>query len=199
MTFTHLAKKVKEHLNQDHRYAHCVRVARMAENLARAHGEDPHKARTAGMLHDLARLYSGPRLLAESEQRALPIDTYAREFPLVLHAPLSALLAQEMFGVDDPAIHSAIAKHTLADANMSPLDCIVYLADSLEPGRTFEGRAEIADLARRDLFGAMRATIGSSLRYLSQSRTAPAPQTAGAMAAFGVTPASLEVGTARDS
>ncbi|MFN2449641.1 MAG: bis(5'-nucleosyl)-tetraphosphatase (symmetrical) YqeK [Candidatus Baltobacteraceae bacterium] len=199
MTFSELAARVRSELAQDHRYAHCVRVARMAENLARAHRADPHKARIAGMLHDLARLYSSEKLLAESAARGLPVDAYAQSHPIVLHAPLSAHLAREHFGVDDPAVLSAIAKHTLADAVMSPLDCILYLADSLEPGRTFEGRADLADLAARDLFAAMYATIESSLRYLKHNRIAPAPQTAAAMAAFGPRPASLEVGTAGHS
>jgi len=68
MTFTEICKRVREHLGQQHRYGHCVRVARMSENLARIHGADPAKARIAGMLHDLARLYSPERLLRESAE-----------------------------------------------------------------------------------------------------------------------------------
>ncbi len=164
MTFTQLAQRVRKHLDQEHRYAHCVRVARMSENLARAHGVDPGRARLAGMLHDLARLYSAPRLLRESRKYGLPIDDFARAHPVVLHAPLSARLAREMFGVEQEDVLCAISKHTLADAQMSPLDCILYLADGLEPGRAFEDRARLADLAFADLGAAMRATIASSLR-----------------------------------
>lgn len=188
--FTQLAKRVRAHLGQEHRYSHCVRVARMSENLARIHGADPRKARVAGMLHDLARLYSAERLLRESSERGIPIDDYAREHPVVLHAPLSARLAGEMFGIDDPDIRSAIAKHTLGDGDMSALDCILYLADGLEPGRDYEERAELAALAERDLREAMRATIASSLRYLTQRHLPIAPQTAAAMSAFGASPRS---------
>ncbi len=196
MNFTQLSKRVRTHLGQQHRYAHCVRVARMSENLARRHGADPSKARLAGMLHDLARLYPANRLLQESEQYGLSIDAYAREHPIVLHAPLSARLAREQFGVTDPEVLSAIAKHTLADAQMSPLDCILYLADSLEPGRNFAQRAELADLATRDLRAAMSATIASSLRYVTQRQLPIAPQTAAAMKTFGLEADALEVRTA---
>lgn len=184
--FTQIAKRVREHLGQDHRYAHCVRVARMSETLARIHGADPRKARTAGMLHDLARLYSSERLLRESAEHGIPIDDYGREHPVVLHAPLSAQLARSMFGVADPEVLSAIAKHTLGAGEMSVLDCILYLADGLEPGRDYEERAGLAALAQRDLRGAMRATIASSLRYLTQRRLPIAPQTAAAMRTFGL-------------
>lgn len=187
MTFTQLARGVREHLAQEHRYAHCVRVSRMAENLARAHGIDRGKARLAGMLHDLARLYSADRLLHECVERGIPVDEYAREFPVVLHAPLSAQLARDMFGVTDREVLSAIAKHTLAAPEMSPLDCILYLADGLEPGRDFDERAELADLAFRDLNSAMHATIASSMRYLTQRRLPLAPQTAAALKALNRT------------
>jgi predicted HD superfamily hydrolase involved in NAD metabolism len=186
MTFTELAQRVQKHLGQQHRYAHCVRVARMSENLARAHGADPHKARLAGMLHDLARLYPAERLLRESTEFGLPVDDYAREHPVVLHAPLSAYLARSMFGIADAQVLSAIAKHTLGAREMSPLDCILYLADGLEPGRDFSERARLAAVAERDLNEAMRATIASTLRYLMQRNLPIAPQTAAAMHTFGL-------------
>ena len=186
MTFTELCKRVRTHIGQDHRYAHCVRVARMAENLARIHGADPNKARTAGMLHDLARLYSNEKLLQECERLAMTISEFERTHPIVLHAPLSAELAHSDFGVNDPQVLSAIAKHTLAAGEMSPLDCVLYLADGLEPGREYPERAELAALAESDLAEAMRATIRSSLRYLMSKHLPLAPQTAAAMKTFGV-------------
>ncbi len=185
MTFTELCKRVRKHIGQDHRYAHCVRVARMAEDLARIHGADPDKARIAGMLHDLARLYSEERLLAECEQRGMAISDFEHAHPIVLHAPLSAELARAEFGVNDPDVLSAIAKHTLASGEMSVLDCVLYLADGLEPGRDYSGRAALAEMAGRNLPGAMRATIESSLRYLSSKHLPVAPQTAAAMRTFG--------------
>jgi predicted HD superfamily hydrolase involved in NAD metabolism len=195
MTFTELAKRVREHLGQDHRYAHCVRVARLSENLARIHGADPRKARLAGMLHDLARLYSAERLLHQSAEYGIAADDYAREHPVVLHAPLSAALARHLFGIEDAEVLSAIAKHTLGAGEMSPLDCILYLADGLEPGRDFAERSSLAALAQRDLPGAMRATIHSTLRYLKQRQLPIAPQTAAAMRTFGLEADVTEAGT----
>lgn len=188
-----LEQRVREWLGQEHRFEHCKRVAAFAVDLARIHGVDEDRAYLAAMLHDLARLYSAKRLLAECEERGVPIDAYARDNPLVLHAPLSAALAADAFGVSDLQVLSAIAKHTLADKEMSPLDAIVYLADTLEPGRSFEARERLATLAKNDLFGALRVTIENSMRYLQESRIDPAPQTAQALAALGPGAQSLEV------
>ena len=179
------ARAVRAALAQRHRYAHVLRVARFAERLARAHGLDAGAARTAALLHDLARLYASDRLLRECAERGMAIDAFERGNPVVLHARLGAELARERFGVDDPDVLSAIRKHTLADAVMSPLDKVVYLADGLEPGRDFADRAALAALAFRDLDAAMRAMLASSTTYLLERGLAVAPQSLAAAGAFG--------------
>ena len=184
LSFSRLSRGVREAIGQDHRYAHTVRVARLAERLALAHGESTSRARTAGMLHDLARLYSAERLVRECEARGLPIDAFERETPIVLHARLGAELARERFGIADPAVLSAIAKHTVGAADMSRLDAIVYLADGLEPGRGFPERAGLEALAFRNLEDAMVAVIRSSDAYLRGRNLAVAPQTIAALAYF---------------
>jgi len=188
VTYVELARRIHAHLGQDHRYAHVVRVARAAELLAQRHGMSTHKARLAGMLHDLARLYPPARLIAECEMRQMTIDAFEREHPIVLHARLGACIAQEAFAVHDPEILSAIAKHTVADAEMSPLDCVLFLADGLEPGRTFVERDNLWRIAERSLAGGMRATLEQSLRYFEKKGLAVAPQTAAAAKRFGVIP-----------
>jgi predicted HD superfamily hydrolase involved in NAD metabolism len=159
LTFTELARKVREQIDQEHRYAHSVRVARCADILATRHGVSARKARVAGMLHDLARLYSGERLIAESRARGFTISDAERDHPTLLHARMGAAIARERFGIADPEILSAIEKHTLGATEMSPLDCVIYLADSLEPHRTFAEREELWQLALHDLRAATRETM----------------------------------------
>ncbi len=191
-----MCRGVRAHLNQEHRFAHSVRVARFADRLAQVHREDAARARVAGMLHDLARLYSPPALLAQSQARGLAITPFERQSPLVLHAPLGAELARELFGIEDDAVLSAIRKHTVAAPTMSALDCIIYLADSLEPERMFPQRPALAELAFADLRAAMRATIVVSMRYLRKRSLPVAPQTLAAARFFGAPGNDEEVSTA---
>jgi predicted HD superfamily hydrolase involved in NAD metabolism len=186
MTFITLARRVRAHIAQDHRYEHTVRVARCADVLAQRHGVDPGSARLAGMLHDLARLYPPGRLVSECESRGMEIDAFERAYPVVLHARLGAAIAAESFDVHEPAVLSAIEKHTTGSADMSPLDCTVFLADSLEPGRDFPERAEQWELAKRDIPAAMRSVLAQSVGYLSRKGQAVAPQTVAAARTFGV-------------
>jgi len=181
------AHRVRDELDQAHRYAHVVRVARFAERLAVAHRVDAARARVAGMLHDLARLFSAERLLTECAARGLPVDPFERANPIVLHARVGAELARERYGVDDESVLSAIRKHTLADAVMSPLDAVVFLADGVEPGRDFGDRAALAALAFHDLDAAMRAALQSSIAYLRSRGQAISPHTLAAADRYGIT------------
>ncbi|MGP6158389.1 MAG: bis(5'-nucleosyl)-tetraphosphatase (symmetrical) YqeK [Vulcanimicrobiaceae bacterium] len=181
LTFGELCREVRKELGQEHRYAHTLRVARLAGRLARAHGEDAGRASTAAMLHDIARLFPSDRLVAECDVRGLAPDAFEITHPIVLHARLGAQLARERFGIDDEAVLSAIAKHTLAAEEMSPLDTIVFLADALEPGRSFDDRAALEALAFENLWTALAAVLRSHLDYLKRRKLEPAPQTLAAL------------------
>ncbi|HEY2555333.1 MAG TPA: bis(5'-nucleosyl)-tetraphosphatase (symmetrical) YqeK [Candidatus Cybelea sp.] len=185
-TYAELSRRLRGHLGQQQRFAHSVRVARCAELLAQRHGADTGKARLAGLLHDLARLYSPGRLLAESQERGLAIGDAERANPMLLHARLGAEIARERFGVDDAEVLSAIEKHTTGAAQMSLLDCIVYLADSLEPGRSFERRHALWQLARNDLASAMRAVLLSAIEHNVRKGQATMPATLAAAESFGL-------------
>lgn len=178
-------------LDQDHRYAHVIRVARAADLLAQRHGADAERARTAGLLHDLARLHSASALLAECERRGIAVDAFARRHPVVLHAPLGAAYAREFFDIDDPQILSAIEKHTVGALEMSELDCIVYLADGLEPGRAFPEREALWNLALRDLRAATIETMRNSVAYLERTGGEVAPVTLAALREHRTTEGSL--------
>ncbi len=182
--FAEISRGVRAALGQDHRYAHVIRVARLADRLAQRHGEDPARARLAGLLHDLARLYTSERLVAECEARAMPIDAFERRNPIVLHARLGAELARERFGVTDEGVLDAIRRHTVAAGSMSRLDAIVYLADGVEPGRQFPERESFEALAFVDLDAAMAAVLRSSVAHLERQGLEAAPQTIAALATY---------------
>jgi predicted HD superfamily hydrolase involved in NAD metabolism len=184
LRFAELARAVREELGQEQRYAHVVRVARLAERLAMRHGESTEKARVAGLLHDLARLYPPARLIEECERREMPIAGFERANPIVLHARLGAELARERFGVEDPAILSAIRAHTVPAPRMSRLDEILHIADGVEPGRSYPERAAIENLAFQELDAAMLRVILATVAYLRSVGAEIAPPTFAALAVY---------------
>jgi predicted HD superfamily hydrolase involved in NAD metabolism len=148
------------------RYRHVLGVARMAEKLARRYGASTLKARTAGLLHDVARQWSPDELLAYAAVHGLAIDDAERAAPVLLHARVGADVARREFGVDDRDTLAAIETHTVAVTGMSDLQKIVFIADSCEPSRRFEGRAALEAAAFVSLDAGMRAGLQSSFEHL---------------------------------
>lgn len=117
------------------RVEHILGVEQMAIDLARHHYVDVEKAAQAGLMHDLAKYFKSKRLLEMARAEGLPIDPIDEANPHLLHADVGAIVARDEFGVTDAQILAAIANHTLGRPEMDDLSCVVFLADSLEPGR----------------------------------------------------------------
>lgn len=143
-----------------HRFRHTLSVARWAEALSRRHGEDPGRARLAGLLHDCAKEMPALRLSTIVRLHRLPVP--GKNFILkhrrydLFHAHVSAWVARTSFGVRDRAVLSAIAKHTLGDERMSRLDKVLYVADFSAPQRSYAAAARVRKIARKDLDAALR-------------------------------------------
>ncbi|NCJ07214.1 HD domain-containing protein [Synechococcales cyanobacterium C] len=150
-----------------HRLKHILRVEQMSMALAQAYDLDVAKAAQAGLMHDLAKYYRPQRLLALAREAGLAIDPVDEADPRLLHAAVSAVVAQQEFGVQDAEILAAIAHHTLGEPGMSPLSCVVFLADSLEPGRgdTPELK-ELRKVAHHNLQRAVWMTCDRTLAHL---------------------------------
>lgn len=117
------------------RVEHILGVEQMSIDLARHHNLDVEKAAQAGLMHDLAKYFKSSRLLEMARSEGLPLDPVDEANPHLLHADVGAIMARDQFGVTDTEILAAIANHTLGRPGMDDLSCVVFLADSLEPGR----------------------------------------------------------------
>jgi predicted HD superfamily hydrolase involved in NAD metabolism len=160
------------------RVQHILGVEQMARELALHHQLDVEKAAQAGLMHDLAKYFKPQLLLQMAEAEGLPIDEVDVAAPHLLHADVSAIVARDEFGITDPEILQAIADHTLGRAGMSPLSCIVFLADTLEAGRgdTPELQA-LRELSYQNLTQAVWRTCDYSLQYLLSTRCLIHPRT----------------------
>lgn len=154
------------------RFAHTEGVARTAVRLARLHGADPERAELAGWLHDCAKGIPVERQVAECDRLGVPLDAWTRACPPVVHGELGAFFARRDYGVDDPEILQAIRRHTVGAADMSALDKVVFLADLVEPGRSFEGVEALRALADEDPDEALLVSVERQLA-LNAARRRP--------------------------
>jgi predicted HD superfamily hydrolase involved in NAD metabolism len=160
------------------RIRHILRVEQMSIDLARHHGIDPDLAAQAGLMHDLAKYFKSDRLLTMAENAGLILNDIEQQVPHLIHADVSAIVAREEFGITHEGILNAIANHTLGKPGMDPLSCIVFLADSLEPGRgKTDELNELRALSLENLKIAVWRTADYSLQYLLKSQQLIHPRT----------------------
>jgi predicted HD superfamily hydrolase involved in NAD metabolism len=158
------------------RLEHSLRVAALAEELARRFGAAPEAAAVAGLLHDYCRELPAEPLLAAAGRHGIRVDTVAARRPAgLLHAPVAAAELRAA-GLVDAEVAGAIARHTVGGAGMTTLEQILYLADFCEPGRDFPGLDEVRALARDSLAAAVAEAARLSLLDLVERRRGVVPE-----------------------
>src|ERR671932_1766089 len=160
------------------RLQHILGFEQMSVELARHYDLDVEKAAQAGLMHDLAKYFKPAVLLQMARDEGIEIDPVCEATPHLLHADVSAIVARDQFGMQDEEVMDAIAHHTLGRPGMSPLSCIVFLADSLEPSRGNTPELErLRQVSFSNLYQAIAVTCEYSLRFLFDSHCLIHPRT----------------------
>ena len=160
------------------RIKHILGVEQVAGDLARHYGLDEAKARSAGLLHDLAKYFKPQLLLEIAKAEGLELDSVLIAHPHLLHADVSAIVARDEFGVVDREILDAIANHTLGRPNMSQLSCTVFVADTIEPSRGNTPELEaLRSTSVQNLYAAVWQASDYALKYLLETRCYIHPRT----------------------
>lgn len=169
--------KLSQHLSPK-RLQHSIGVSRTAESLAKRYDYDVMQARLAGILHDCAREIPRNQLWLKAKKLGIAADdVVVRAEPVLLHAPLGAVVAQKEYGVTDRAVLAAIVSHTTGGRGMTLLAKIIYLADAIEPGRSFSGVDELRNVAEQDLNQALLLAYDQSIKYILDKHSLIHPDT----------------------
>lgn len=162
-----LQKKMKEALSED-RYEHTIGVMYTAESLAMRYGVDMTKAAVAGLLHDCAKCIPNAQKIKMCKKKDIEITDMEEKNPSLLHAKLGAYLAEEVYGITDPEILSAIRWHTTGKPDMSMMDIIIYMADYIEPNRDKAPNLRaIRKLCFENIEEALYQVLEGTLEYLA--------------------------------
>lgn len=116
----------------EERLLHSLGTAQCAVDLAQKFNLDERKAYIAGLLHDCAKCLDYDKLISLA-QNIEGLEDEERSNPKVVHAPVSAYLAKEEFGIEDEEILSAIRVHTIGKLDMTLFEKVIFLADKIEP------------------------------------------------------------------
>ena len=136
MAYTDISIPEIEHWLKDNlveeRYIHSLGVMEAAVELAQMFNLDVEKARLAGLLHDAAKCFPNEELLDIIKEHIPEVHECELLNYKTLHAPVSAYLAKEKFGISDSEILDAIRWHTLGRCGMTKFEKIIFLADKIE-------------------------------------------------------------------
>lgn len=161
-----------------HRLQHILGVEETSIALARCHQVNEQQAAKAGLMHDLAKFFPPPKLLKIAAEAKIPIDEICLNQPHLLHAEVGAVVARQVFKVDDQEILTAIGNHTLGTPQMSELSCVVFIADALEPNRGDNPElAAMRTVATKNLYKGVQQTSDYSLKYLVNKQKVIHPRT----------------------
>lgn len=127
---------VKQTLSEK-RFIHSVGTMNMARKLARIYGENEEDAALAGLIHDIAKEMSKEEIYDYIKKYNIEMDEIEKENIGLMHAKIGASIAKERYGANKE-IQNAILYHTTGNIKMDRFAKIIYVADKIEEGRTYE-------------------------------------------------------------
>ena len=171
---------IKEYLTKTlstKRFIHSENTAKTAERLALMYKIDSKKAYLAGLVHDCTRELDMSLQLDMLKALKIEVDELTLSTKELIHAFTAEYLLKNEFNIRDEDVISAVKFHTTGKENMTLLDKIIFLADVMEPSRSFPGVDFIRQLAIEDIDEAILAAFDSSIRFLLGKRQRIHPNT----------------------
>lgn len=137
-----------------------------ADRLATRFGADREKTRLAALSHDIYRGVKADALNIYVKQLGLP-KKYLDNCNLA-HAKVAAEMLKKDFDITDEDVLNAVRYHTTGRPGMSMLEKVIFLADSIEPGRNYPGVDEIRTAALTDIDKACLMCLERTIDYINQ-------------------------------
>lgn len=176
MDIFEIEEKIKS-MTKSTRFDHCKGVQLMAGELAEHYGLDRKKAELAGLMHDCTKNLPVDEMLRLCDELGCELDWVTKNEHKLIHAPLGAYYAKEVFGIDDDEIFDAIYYHTTAKENMSLFTKIIYIADVVEPNRKYDMIEEIRQLAFENIDLAIIRVIDYTIKKIIENNRMIHPKT----------------------
>lgn len=174
-----LKKYLEDNLTPE-KFDHSYRVAEYACRLARLHGADEAQVYLASLLHDITKCWGKNRQLEYLQKKRYKLLPEDRQAPQIYHQITGALFAYDKFFVKNKEILQAIKCHTTGKERMTLIDKILFLADSIEPARSYEGVDYMRQVAEQDLNRAVLMNFDRSITYIIEKGFFLHPQTVAA-------------------
>lgn len=149
LSFEEIYQKVQNTLSEK-RFYHSKCVMEACIELAKQYGEDIEKAKIAGIVHDIAKEIPKEERIEIAKEYGIELDDIEKNSKGLIHAKLGAKICEKEFGLGEE-ICSAVKYHTTGKENMTLLQKIVYVADTISLDRNYKYTEEVRSIAKEDL------------------------------------------------
>ena len=179
-----IVAKEKSNMTED-RFEHCIGVSRTAKRLAELNQYDADKAALAGFIHDYAKQVSVEEYREVIKTKGFDQDllNWNRS---IWHGIVGTYFIQRDLKITDTEILTAVRRHTTADVEMTTLDKIVFMADYIEPGRSFPGVEEARKITYANIDKGVGYQLAHTLEFLIEKRNKIYPRTLDAYNVWGI-------------
>ncbi len=176
-------KNIVQNQLSEERYAHTLRVTEVALELADIYRASKEKVQYAAMFHDY--LKEIPINELKKMIQTCHGSTDVLEYhPALWHGPAAAIHIHEEFKMTDSSILRAIKYHTTGRSNMDLVEQIVFIADYIEPARSFPNIDKIRKAALTNIEEAIRMALANMIIYLIHQGALIYPKTMEAYNAY---------------
>jgi ribosome silencing factor RsfS/YbeB/iojap len=160
---------LKIYKDKPQRLNHVLGVRDTAIELGKLHGCDLKKLEIAALLHDITKYESleiHRKLIKSYYSNA---EEILHEYnPKILHAFSAVVVAKNKYGVQDNLILNAIQNHTVGRKAMSIYSKIIFIADYIEPNRTYDSCKKVRKIAYENLDLAVYTAINDSILFFEK-------------------------------
>lgn len=164
-----LEENLKSYLQEnlsERRYKHTMGVYESAIKLAKLYGADLEKAKIAALAHDIAKEITIEEQKEILRKNNFEITKIEEASPQILHGFAGSILLENIFGVDDEEILSAIDFHSTGKSDMSILEKIIYIADYIEDGRVYDGVEALRETTYKSLDDGVLEGLNNTIKIV---------------------------------
>lgn len=139
---------------------------RLAEKYGGEHPEElVEKAEAAALFHDMYRGVAVDILNYYVKHLGLDEKRY-KDSPNLAHGKIAAIIMERDFDVKDRDVINAVSYHTTGRPEMSLLEKIIYIADAVEPNRSYPGVQALRETVEKDLDLAVLQSLTNTINYV---------------------------------
>jgi len=148
------------------RFIHTLGVVSVAKKLAIINSVSEETAEIAALCHDIAKNLSQEEMKSLIITNNVILSEDEKNTFQLWHGILGPLVTKKALNIENEEILGAIRWHTTGKENMTKLEKIIYIADMIEPSRTFEGVEKTREVTLNNLDEGVLLGLTQTINFL---------------------------------